>query len=156
MRETIINILVGTYTCLLPVLITWMLNRTKQLKKERKEEREFIREQIADLKEEFQGLKKDFKDLDTNVSEERAMCSRYRIIRFSDEIFMGEKHSQDHFDQIFVDIDIYEAYCATHKDFKNNKGQRAVQNVKQQYDRCMKNHDFLDQEIYLANPRAGE
>lgn len=41
--------------------------------------------------------------------------ARIRILRFSDELRHNVNNidyfSKDHFDQVMIDIDIYEAYC---------------------------------------------
>lgn len=85
----------------------------------------------------------EIKKLATEISDNNAMNSRYRIIRFGDEILMGTRHSRDHFDQILVDIDVYEAYCKSHPDFINNKGQNAMALIQETYQKCLHDKDFL-------------
>lgn len=149
MKEYLFSIALATYSIILPMLITYGLSQIKRARKERANAAEVLAETKTYVAESVDKLSKKFDDLKEDLSEERAMCSRYRIIRFSDEIFMGELHSQDHFDQIFVDIDIYESYCSTHPKFVNNKGRRAVKNIHNEYDRCMREHAFLDNNIIL-------
>ena len=48
----------------------------------------------------------------------QAVNARVRILRASDEIRHGVKHSKEYFDQICDDITLYENYCRNNKDFK--------------------------------------
>ena len=65
---------------------------------------------------------------------ERINQIRQRIIRFSDEIMYDTGHSQEHY---------YEQYCKTHPDFVNNKAAMAIDTIKEAYQYCIDNHDFL-------------
>lgn len=149
MKEHLFSIALATYSIIVPMLITYGLSQIKRVRKERAKAAEVLAETKAYVTESVDKLSQKFDELKEDLAEERAMCSRYRIIRFSDEIFMGELHSQDHFDQIFVDIDIYESYCDTHPKFINNKGRRAVKNIHTEYDRCIREHAFLDNNVIL-------
>ena len=68
---------------------------------------------------------------------------RQQILRFNDEILFNRKHSQEHFEEILDDINIYEKFCQTHDDYKNNKAEFAINNIKRTYDRCLQEKDFL-------------
>lgn len=72
-----------------------------------------------------------------------ATDSRYKIIRFNDEVLKHEKHTREHFDQILEAIDEYEAYCNSDPGYKNNKAIFAVKNIKRVYQECLTNDDFL-------------
>ena len=78
-----------------------------------------------------------------NTEEERIRQARQRILRFSDEILFEKGHSKEHYDEILEDIDKYEFYCANHPDFKNNKAVMAIETIKDAYQDCIENHDFL-------------
>ena len=69
--------------------------------------------------------------------------ARSRILRFNDEIMLGENHSKEHFDEILTDIDAYEDYCRTHEDYENNKAMLAIQTIKDEYTYCSTHHTFL-------------
>lgn len=81
--------------------------------------------------------------LEHAVEERDAVNCRVRILRFSDEIRRKIRHSQESFDQVLEDLDVYEKYCAAHPDFKNNKTMMAKERIKAAYDACMEQNDFL-------------
>ena len=86
------------------------------------------------------------KELDTFKKEaelERVRAARQRILRFSDEILFQQRHSKEHFDEILEDIDAYEQYCDTHKDYKNNRAVLAIATIREIYKECLQSHDFL-------------
>ena len=74
---------------------------------------------------------------------ERINQIRQRIIRFSDEVMYDTGHSQEHYNDILEDINKYEQYCKTHPDFVNNKAAMAIATIKEAYQYCIDNHDFL-------------
>lgn len=75
--------------------------------------------------------------------EENAENRRVRILRFSDELQHGVRHSQEHFDQILSDITEYNKYCDAHKDFLNDKTVLATQRIKSSYMKRLERDDFL-------------
>ena len=77
------------------------------------------------------------------TEEERINEARRRILRFSDEVLYEQGHSKEHYDEILEDIDKYEFYCANHPEFKNNKAVMAIETIKDAYQDCIENHDFL-------------
>ncbi len=74
---------------------------------------------------------------------EYAKTCRRSILRFNDEVLLGEKHTQEHFNEVLDTIDDYENYCAVHPDYPNNKAVLAVENIKRIYANCLKEHSFL-------------
>ena len=82
-------------------------------------------------------------DVMDKIDESNAMQSRYRIIRFDDEIRHDAKHTEEHFDQILDDIDIYERYCNEHPKFSNNKAVHAIKNIERVYESCRLNNTFI-------------
>ena len=76
-------------------------------------------------------------------AEDQAKYQRYRILRFYDELCEHRKHSESHFEDILDDIDSYELYCQTHKDFKNSRGQAAMDYIKATYARVKAKGGFL-------------
>ena len=77
------------------------------------------------------------------IEEGAAESARYRILRFNDEILHDVRHTEEHFDQIIDDIDIYEKYCGTHPRFPNGKAVHSIANIRKTYDKCSENHSFL-------------
>ena len=93
--------------------------------------------------EKVDKLTSDFEDHLRIEEEERAKNARQRILRFNDELLFRTKHSKEHYDDILEDIDMYEQYCMSHPKYKNNKANRAIENIRQEYDSHLQNHDFL-------------
>ena len=100
-------------------------------------------ELFAELGEKLDSLHEMFADLKKEISEDRATTSRYRILRFDDEIRHDEHHTKEHFDQILDDITEYEKYCDGHPDYRNNKAVMAIENIKRVYQKCTNEGTFL-------------
>lgn len=101
---------------------------------------------IAKLDEHGKGmdeLRKDVTSVKKEIRENTAISSRYRILRFDDEILHDTKHTKEHFDQILFDIDVYEEFCEEHPDFKNNLAVMAISHIKQVYQKCSTDNSFL-------------
>ena len=80
---------------------------------------------------------------DKNNAEEKALNARRRILRFADEIRSGDRHSKEHFDNVFDDIKFYKNYCDTNKDFKNDQAQISIKIIEETYEKCVRENDFL-------------
>lgn len=84
--------------------------------------------------------------LDSHIKEEEwanAKQIRVRILRFNDELCRGTQFSENHFEDILEDIDVYERFCDAHPDYHNGKGVIAMAHIKAEYEKHMVNHDFL-------------
>lgn len=110
--------------------------------------------QSKDIQKEFNGALKDLgskldaqnkilQELKIKSGENAATTCRYRILRFDDEIRHETKHSKEHFDQVFEDINEYEKYCREHEEYKNNKAVLAIENIKRVYQNCANEGTFL-------------
>lgn len=82
-------------------------------------------------------------DMQESLDRHNATTARYRILRFDDEIRHDIQHTYEHFNQIIDEIDTYEKYCDTHKDYKNNKAVMAIENIKKTYEKCKEHNSFL-------------
>ena len=90
------------------------------------------------------GMRNELTQFIQRAEEERIDRARSRILRFNDEVMMGERHSKEHFDEILVDIDRYEDYCDKHEDYENNKAVLAIKTIKDEYAYCLLHpHKFL-------------
>lgn len=98
----------------------------QDIKKSRKRHQEAYAESMRKLEETAQSVSA----LTKVVEESQMRASRYRIIRFDDEEQNGAYHSDDHWDQIIEDVDIYEAFTIAHPDFINGKGRAAMHRIK--------------------------
>ena len=102
-----------------------------------------LRGQIDSQGDRINALSEKVSNIQTEVNENAAMSSRYRILRFDDEIRHGTLHTKEHYDQIMVDIDIYEAFCKRNPDFRNNLAHKAISNIKRVYDVHNDDNSFL-------------
>lgn len=91
----------------------------------------------------LEKVEKDVAEVKREVGESSAVTSRYRILRFDDEILHEIRHSKEHFDQILLDIDVYEKFCDIHPDFKNNLAVMAIKHIKEIYQKCSRENSFL-------------
>ena len=91
----------------------------------------------------IEKIEKDVAEVKKEIGENTATSSRYRILRFDDEILHNTKHTKEHFDQILIDIDVYEKFCDNHPDFKNNLAVMAIKHIKQVYQKCSSENSFL-------------
>lgn len=78
-----------------------------------------------------------------NTEEHEAKSARVRILRFGDEILHDVKHSQEHFNQVLLDITEYEEYCSKHPEFRNNVTGITTKRIMETYERCLKDNNFL-------------
>lgn len=102
-----------------------------------------LREKIDKQGNQISELASKINDVQTEVNENAAMSSRYRILRFDDEIRHGVLHTKEHYDQIVVDIDIYEKFCKRNPEFRNNLAHMAIANIKHKYDLHNLDNSFL-------------
>ena len=91
----------------------------------------------------MEGIRQELDALREKHAEDRANDARIRILRFSDEVRHKMRHSKEYFDQINSDIDVYEQYCESHPEYKNNRAVMAIQNIKRVYQECLAENDFL-------------
>ena len=89
------------------------------------------------------GMRNELTTFIKESEEERIDRARSRILRFNDEVMIGEEHSKEHFDEILKDIDRYEDYCEKNPSYENNKAVLAIKTIKEEYLYCLEHHDFL-------------
>ena len=107
----------------------------------------------ADVLKELDSVKKDL-TANVKVDDERnADEHRARILRFNNELLRDIPHTKEEFIDVLADIDVYERYCDTHKDYKNNRAVHAIANISRVYDDRLQKHDFLSSS---SNERDGE
>lgn len=96
-----------------------------------------------EMMDKLESLDKEMKQLRDATALESALNCRVRIIHFGDETLHGQKHTKEHFDQILRDIDKYEHYCNTHPEFENNVTVLTSARIKEIYQKCLADGDFL-------------
>lgn len=93
--------------------------------------------------EKVETLTQDVKKNKADDDEQWASLSRSHILRFGDELLHGVAHSKEHFDQILLDISKYESYCESHKDYLNDVAHETIKHIKQTYQKCLEENNFL-------------
>lgn len=91
-------------------------------------------------------LEKLQKTLENHIKEdeyEKARNQRYRILRFYDEICEGRLHSESHYEDILDDCSHYKKFAASHPDFKNNRGEIAMEEIAETYKQIKHDGGFL-------------
>lgn len=139
--ETIVKILTACapiLVALVGIIPTVIANR-KKTQESIKTTTDAMEKRIDKLQSSFDGHVKDYEAA-------RASSQRYRILRFYDEVCEGKKHSESHFEDILDDIDQYEQYCDTHREYKNGRGHVAMQYIRDTYARVKANGGFLTHE----------
>lgn len=96
-----------------------------------------------DLLSQVKAMKTEIDTIRDENREIHAKDCRVRILRFSDEIYLGQPHSQEHFKQILGDITHYEKYCDAHPEFENQIAVAAIAQIEESYNDRLRKHDFL-------------
>lgn len=96
-----------------------------------------------DLLVQMKTMKSEIDIIRDENREIHAKDCRVRILRFSDEIYLGQNHSQEHFKQVLGDITHYENYCDRHPEFENQIAVAAIAQIKDTYNTRLRKHDFL-------------
>lgn len=113
-------------------LWTWLMNRKGKYKK--------IEDQLRVIQDEIDALKK---DIARQLQDKNASDMRRDILAFDSSLRKDEKHTQEEFTEVLNEIDDYEKYCFSHPDYKNNKGQIAIANIKETYAERQKLRDYI-------------
>lgn len=95
-----------------------------------------------DILDEVADLKVEFMDMKAVQDERNAKMARTRVLRFGDELYHDVYHSKEHFENIMEDIREYEAYCASHPRFANDRMHATAKLVRDTYAECLRLHKF--------------
>lgn len=100
-------------------------------------------EKVDKLEEKIVDLEKKIDAEHESMDEYKARQSRIRILRFGDEMRNQQMHTKEHFDDILMDIDLYESYCERHKGFKNGISVQTINYIRKVYEKRLEKNDFL-------------
>ena len=114
-------------------IIPTVISNRKKTQASLQEMQEQNKKDMQTLKDDVAGLKRDFAQHMKEDEETKAQDARYRILRFYDEVCEGRNHSESHFEDILDDIDAYDQYCDSHKEFKNTRGHAAMLHIQKVY-----------------------
>lgn len=80
--------------------------------------------------------------LSESMAEMSAINARTHILRFSDELQDGVRHSQMYFRQVMEDIDTYNKFCEGHQSFRNSYTMASQQYIRDTYQRLLDKGEF--------------
>lgn len=99
-----------------------------------------ITDSIEDVKRELKDIKDEIGKVRDEADQRDAVQARTHILRFRDELTNDIEHSQDYFDQILDDAKRYEDFCSTHPKFPNGRTDAAIQYIRDEHQRLLKEH----------------
>jgi len=102
----------------------------------------FLINRKDDTKAQIIEVKKSINKLGERINENQAVLARTHILRFDDELLNDVKHSKEYFSQTLQDIDVYEAFCTDHPNFKNSYATAAINHIRSTYDDLLKKHNL--------------
>ena len=102
----------------------------------------FLINRKDDTKAQIVEVKKSINKLGDRIDENQAILARTHILRFDDELLNDIKHSKEYFSQTLQDIDVYEAFCMDHPNFKNSYATAAINHIRSTYDDLLKKHNL--------------
>lgn len=102
-----------------------------------------VKSEVTEVKTDLSTVKSDIGEMKDDQQEDKAKAARKRILRCSDEVYNGVRHSKEFFDDVLSDITFYKNYCKAHPDFQNDMTVMAVERIEEVYSHCLKDHDFL-------------
>lgn len=103
----------------------------------------FGRIMLGDVRQELKQIRADMETQKAEEAERNARSARRSILRAADEIYSGERHSKEYFEEILAYCDEYDRYCQEHPNFRNGKTHAAEKRIREVYERCLETHDFL-------------
>lgn len=101
------------------------------------------KEDINQLNSELKNVKQELDSMKQASKEDGVKIARIRILRCADEVYRGDRHSKEYFDNVLDDITTYTEYCRSHPNFKNEKTVIAIKRIEEVYERCLEDHGFL-------------
>ena len=102
----------------------------------------FLINRKDDTKAQIVEVKKSINKLEERIGKNQAILARTHILRFDDELLNDVKHSKEYFSQTLQDIDVYEAFCMNHPDFKNSFATAAINHIRKTYDELLEKHNL--------------
>ena len=130
---------------LIGIIPTIIVNR-KKTQSSIEQMQEQVTTDLKATKKEVADLQEGFNQHLADEEEHRAKQSRYRSLRFYDELCEGRLHRESHFEDVLDDIDFYERYCETHPQFRNSRGKAAMDYIKETYHKVKSKGGFLTHE----------
>jgi hypothetical protein len=95
-----------------------------------------------DVKDEISQIKKDVSDVKLDLQEHTVESQRRNILDFANELRLGERKTEEHFNYIMSLRDRYEKYTEANN-IKNSQADLAFEYIQSKYKECRDNNSFL-------------
>lgn len=121
----------------LAIALTTFLKNANKNQKETQESIKSLKETVEknnkETNDKVDALNRKFEDHIKDNEDEKARQARMRILRFYDELCADVDHSESFYEDILDDCQFYEGYCEKNKEFKNHRGQAAIEYIDKKY-----------------------
>lgn len=115
---------------------SWLLNKAGMILNRS------VLNEIRKTNEKVHSIEISQEELKYSFNQAEAITARRNIVEFGDSLFRDNYRSQDSFEQVLDDIDLYEKYCRKHPEFKNNQTVITSHVIKEVYEDCLKRKQF--------------
>ena len=132
----------GVLQAAIPLAIA-VLTTVSTVSSNRKKTGDKIDELQNTVKNEIEATNKKLADHIKQEEDDKARQARIRILRFDDELCDGKRHSENYFEDILDDCDYYKNYIAAHPDFRNSRGETAIDHILETYKHVKATGGFL-------------
>ena len=95
---------------------------------------------IGDIETKLDEIASKVDRLESNVEEDKAVRARMNILRFADELYSGQHHTQELFLQILDTIKVYDEYCKNHPKFPNGRTEQGCKLIQDTYNKLWEEH----------------
>lgn len=102
-----------------------------------------VLEKLSEIEGKVDALEKRDAQQDAEREQDKALDARRRILQFADEIRRRDRHSEEHFNNVYEDIKFYSNYCRLHEDFENDRAKTSIKIIEETYEKCVRENDFL-------------
>lgn len=102
-----------------------------------------ITKDIGHLRDDIVGLRNSITDIRKQRDEDEILRARRNILTAADEVRRGIPHSEEFFNEILTDIDVYTKYCKAHPEFENSKAEASMELIKSTHYAVTKDNKFV-------------
>ncbi len=102
----------------------------------KKEKDSVVMKELKSIAEKILGI-------ESRLDMENADDARRSILSFDDELRRCMDHSEESFNQVLDDINLYTRYCRDNPAYENNKASAAIAHIKETYQRVKAEDKFI-------------
>lgn len=124
-------------------LIKYALERRDKKADKQEDKNEANKNTVKEIQKALSSIHQELLVHISSYQRDNANQARTRILRFGDEARRGLPHTQEHWEDILRDIDSYEKYCESHKEYINSKAVSTIAFLRSRYAEHLEENDFL-------------